>query len=115
MNILRRHRSLKYLTGVVVATVPAIAYFRYQNYNTDHLLLTLAPLRFGRAALTGASIVIDYKISLSGLSNDSQEYKEALSKVDFKTQFGQFFLFFGLFLKSIFILQYRLTQGQLSA
>lgn len=80
MNLFRRHRFLKFVTGAVIIGAPTYGYLKHQGINKDYLLLTLGPVRFGRAAMAGASIVLDYKVSVYGLVRGSEEYKETLSK-----------------------------------
>lgn len=62
MNLFRRHRFLKFVTGAVIIGAPTYGYLKHQGINKDYLLLTLGPVRFGRAAMAGASIVLDYKV-----------------------------------------------------
>ena len=82
MKVFCLNRGLKLAFGLSTATiVPSVAYFKYQDYDRDYFLLTLAPLRFSRAALVGLKIALDYKYSLHGLTRGSPEYKNVLSQV----------------------------------
>ncbi|CAI5450144.1 unnamed protein product [Caenorhabditis angaria] len=65
-----------------VLTVGAAAGIGYTAYSADSLedVKHLGVFRFGRAALTVGKIVVDYKMSLSGIPEPSEKFDEEIRK-----------------------------------